>query len=396
MRHCALLTIASRNYLPWVRTLMASAEEHCPDCDLFFCLADDISTYQAAPSDGFEVIDCRHIGIPCFSSFAFRYQVIEFNTAVKPFALSWLIGKGYRKVIYLDPDILLYSSISPVTRALESNSIVLTPHMLSPLPRDGKQPDEAHIMHTGVYNLGFIGVANDVNTRAFLEWWSEKCLGACYDEPGNGLFVDQRYVDLVPALFNGVHILRHKGCNVAYWNLHERTSADGRIDCGGSLVFFHFSGYRPDAASEMSKYQDRHFLGGSSEVDSLFDEYRRRLVCNGFGAGGSGDYSFGRYKNGEQIGVVARRLYSHTASKFPQPFEVGPGSYYEFLRKRGLLEKAPSTARMPQQLRGRSEGGVQLACRAALRVLGPDRYKWLMNYLRHMSTIRNQQFLVEE
>ena len=33
---------------------------------------------------------------------------------------------------------------------------------------------------------------------------------------------DQRWLDLVPALFDDVHIVRDPGCNVAYWNLPER------------------------------------------------------------------------------------------------------------------------------------------------------------------------------
>ena len=38
-----------------------------------------------------------------------------------------------------------------------------------------------------------------------------------------GLFVDQRWVDLVPALFDDYVVMKRAGLNVAYWNLHERS-----------------------------------------------------------------------------------------------------------------------------------------------------------------------------
>ena len=38
------------------------------------------------------------------------------------------------------------------------HGIVLTPHMMQPFPKDGRQIDELFILAAGVYNLGFIAV----------------------------------------------------------------------------------------------------------------------------------------------------------------------------------------------------------------------------------------------
>jgi len=39
--------------------------------------------------------------------------------------------------------------------------------------------------------------------------------------------VDQKWINLVPLLFEGISISRHVGLNAAFWNLHERTISDG-------------------------------------------------------------------------------------------------------------------------------------------------------------------------
>ena len=56
-------------------------------------------------------------------------------------------------------------------------------------------------------------------------------------------------MNLAPVFFDGVHVLHHPGCNVAYWNLHERsltvTGESYRVNEVAPLVFFHFSAYDP-------------------------------------------------------------------------------------------------------------------------------------------------------
>ena len=53
----------------------------------------------------------------------------------------------------------------------------------------------------------------------------------------------------MPGYFEGVHILRDPGYNVAYWTLHERgvSVVDGQATVGGGPCYFvHFSGYDPN------------------------------------------------------------------------------------------------------------------------------------------------------
>ncbi|HLE43419.1 MAG TPA: hypothetical protein VJB36_05355 [Methylomirabilota bacterium] len=80
-----------------------------------------------------------------------------------------------------------------------------------------------------MYNLGFIGLRRDGKAESLLDWWGRRVYDKCLMAPRAGLFVDQRWIDLVPGLFEGMHILRDPEYNVAYWNLAERTFSYGSV-----------------------------------------------------------------------------------------------------------------------------------------------------------------------
>ena len=135
------------------------------------------------------------------------YSVIEFNTALKPYAFSWLFEHfNAQSVIYIDPDIWLFSPMHEVLTGLKSHSIVLTPHVMVPL-QDGKEPSDHTIMKSGIYNFGFFAARADTDAHRLLEWWADRCLAHCrVDIPGN-LFTDQRWMDMAPALVSKPLIL---------------------------------------------------------------------------------------------------------------------------------------------------------------------------------------------
>ena len=94
-------------------------------------------------------------------------------------------------------------------------------HPDAPLP-DDLRPNEYDILLSGAYNLGFIATNCAGETGEFLRWWQRKMRKYCYVDHYRGYFVDQKWIDLVPGMFRGVHILMDPGYNTAYWNLHSR------------------------------------------------------------------------------------------------------------------------------------------------------------------------------
>ena len=214
------------------------------------------------------------------------YNVLELATAVKPAFLRHLLtpapkGSGTQAVCYLDPDVEVYHPFPEVAALAEEVGIVLTPHVLHPLPRDGYLPDERSLMLAGLFNLGFICVGP--TAVPFLDWWHERLRLDAVVDPANALFTDQRWVDWVPSLFAS-HVIDDHGMNVAYWNAHERPlerADDGTVLAAGTpLKFFHFSGYEIDEPWRLSKHagdRPRCTLGDSPLLAELCDAHAAAL-----------------------------------------------------------------------------------------------------------------------
>jgi hypothetical protein len=86
---------------------------------------------------------------------------------------------------------------------LENNAVLLTPHLDSPTPEDGKGPHFISMLLTGIYNLGFIALKKTPNAEAFLNWWETQLETLSVDEQQRGLFTDQKLVDIAPSIFSG-------------------------------------------------------------------------------------------------------------------------------------------------------------------------------------------------
>ena len=128
---------------------------------------------------------------------------------------------GSKKVIYLDPDIVAFSRLDDIIDALDSSNILLTPHQTSPERTLAAVLDnEICSLKHGVYNLGFVGVCSlqRSGTNSRVGGASASTTFAVQTFPMSYIF-DQRWIDLVPAFFSGVAIMRSGRHNVATWNL---------------------------------------------------------------------------------------------------------------------------------------------------------------------------------
>ena len=174
---------------------------------------------------------------------AFKYDVVEFTTSLKPTLTLKLLEK-YRKVIFLDPDTYVYSSMDEIINLLNQNDMIFTPHYITPMePENNKYPD-INCLKYGGFNLGFYAVNNSLNAKKFLKWWEHRCINQCYFETQNGLSTDQKWVIIANTYFDGIKTLKNYGYNVAYWNSMKRKieiSNNGIKVNGDNLVFIHFS-----------------------------------------------------------------------------------------------------------------------------------------------------------
>lgn len=343
----AAVTIISRNYLAFARVLANSFLEHHSDATFYVYLCDSSDGIDPQ-SEPFELLQGGDVHIPQPDYFFTQYSVMEANTAVKPYVLEHVLFKrGHDAVVYLDPDIQVFRSLKAVWSALEFQSAVLIPHMLEPL-NDDRHPSELAILQSGTYNLGFLGLSPTDTSRRLLRWWQEKLYRNCVVDIPRGLFVDQKWMDLAPGYFSGVHILRDPTYNVAYWNLHERRVGfeDGVATVDGQpLTFFHFSGYSPFKPNVLSKHQNRHHLADLPAVKRLCDAYGARLLEKGHAETTAIPYAHATLPNGITVSPAVRqalRLLLQRQVAVPSPWRDPDG----FARKLMTIDEAAVGRRM--------------------------------------------------
>lgn len=343
-----VFTIIARNYLAHARVLAASLARHNPDARLHVVVLDD-PDHSISEDPSFEIVHADALPFDPPSDFfvmAAIYDVTELATAIKPWAFEHFFANGAEAVIYLDPDIEVFDSLADIASLAREHGMVLTPHVTEALPQDGKRPDERDLLLAGIYNLGFLALSAE-STKAFLPWWCERLRRNCVNAPADGMFVDQRWMDFAPALFDPF-ILKDPGANVAYWNLpHRALTREGEqvfVD-GQPLRFFHFSGFSPRTPQLLSKHQHasmRVSLNDDPVLAALCASYAAELEAAGFAVVQALPYAFTATANGLPLDArtraVLRRSYlddeAAHATSFPNPFShEGDEDVVERLRR---------------------------------------------------------------
>lgn len=402
VKNIAAVSICSINYIGKALVLFDSYLEHHAGHSIYLVLVDRKSSEVVIDKPGLNVIWAEDLDIPDFLKYAFTYDVIEFNTNVKPSALKKLL-KIHDAVVYLDPDIKIYAALTPVFDALETASLVVTPHSNTPI-LDGHKPDDLDLLKFGAFNLGFVGVSRCEEAFAFLDWWSARCLEHGFYEPQLGLAVDQKWVGLAPCFFPAMQVLHDDGLNVAFWNLHERKLAQSEgvwlVNGKTPLRFIHFSSFSTSAPGDIAHKQSRFAPGSRPDFSELAHVYADDLLVRATDVFSKVPYGFDYFDDGTYITPALRRFYAvfkpGVLGADENPFRAS-GPVMLFAKKHGLLIKG-NKASTRHTFRDMSAYGFQIkAINAALRValfaLGPERYFNLMRYVAHISSLRNQSGL---
>ena len=278
-------TICANNYLPEALSLGKSLLRNGLKKDEFIIfLVDKKSPEIDYASFPFSVIPVDGDIVPGFENIHKKYRIVEFSTAVKPSIFKFLL-KQYPTQShfgYLDPDLFFFNAVTNVVQELGNDSILLTPHITKPVALD-KKPFENLFLNYGIYNLGFLLIKADNNSRAMLDWWETRTLSLGYDQPGNGLFVDQLWTNHVPLFFNQVKVTKHPGLNCAFWNIHERVLSKKNdtyfVNENSYLIFFHFSSF-DFSGGRISKGTYTDPDGGMDVFLDIGRQYKQSLIEN--------------------------------------------------------------------------------------------------------------------
>lgn len=337
-------TSAALNYLPKVRKLCASIRTHHPEWEFVLALADERNPAVDLDRESFDrVIALDDLDIPDRRRWTYFHAIVELATAIKPFALLDLLADAdVDRVLYFDPDMVLFSRLDDLLESLDDANLVLTPHLTKPESGiEGIRDNEISALKHGVYNLGFIGVNRTGEGLRFSRWWADRVYDFCIADIPGGLFTDQRWLDLAPAFFDGVGILKSPRFNVATWNLPTRrmegSVVDGfRVD-GEPLGFYHFTGFDSGAHRVMAD----KYASGSPSVWSLIEWYAEATRLDDQDPVSGLPWRYGSYDDGSRIPLEHRRLYRarpDLQEAYPDPFAVGDRSLKQWMERQAPIE----------------------------------------------------------
>jgi len=286
LNRAAICTIACDNYLPFVRVLADSLTVHDPELPFFALLITEENEISGCSAPvNLNILRVEDLSIPETDTQIGVYDRKQLSASLKPAVLKHLLRQGYATVIFLDPDMLVTASLGQVISTVAKHSLTLTPHILHPAEAASIPGLEKDLLHTGMFNAGFIGVSPTPEAILFLNWWEKRLAERCLNQPENGMHYDQRWLDHAVGFVNHLHVLRDPGVNAAYWNLVSRKIVfDGQqylID-GSLLKCIHFSGFDPGILPQATCYLQEIDIAQFGPLSALFYQYGASLTAQGW------------------------------------------------------------------------------------------------------------------
>lgn len=413
-KNCAF-TIVAKNYIGLGKVLRDSIVRYYADLDFYIIVADE---FESKIKDEDKILIAKEfldINQEDWTDMSFKYNLTEFCTSIKPFSILKFFNEGYDKVIYLDPDIKFYSSIGTIFNELDDKLVVLSPHILTIPSEQYEGFPELWFLNTGIYNLGFIGVKNDIIIVQFIRWWARKLKDFSFNDKYEGLFTDQIWVNFVTSFVSNEQILISRDCgrDVAPWNFEEREvrfdnnkiyiklKNEEKLD---ELMFVHFSGFNYKALVDgdingRGKGNDNEY----PEFEKLIKDYGKDLSSH-LSEYLSLNYSYNFYDDGSLIKKHHRRIYNSVKKegiKTGNPFNTSD-VFVQTLRKSGFKLKA-STNHKTSNINLNSKSAVKIKkfkrlnqlSKILFKILGEERYFKLMSGFYYLSNPEHQNHLLK-
>jgi hypothetical protein len=269
----AVCTAVRANYLPHARVLARSLRRQHPELVLHTILADEIAGRFDPRHEPFELTELARLGGPDTPVRLAGRDPKEVVVAAKSEAIAHLLASGADRVLFIDADSLVLGDLGPLLERIGDRAITLVPHHVAPLHGPDAIGDELHQLVGGTFNGGLLAVSDRPAARAFLSWWRERLCDHCRLATAEGMFYDQRWLDLVPGLFGDVGVLRDPAYDTAYWNVAQRSRRECRL--------FHFSGFAAEGPWPVTRWAPELGLDAMGEFAPLFGEYRAALEAHG-------------------------------------------------------------------------------------------------------------------
>lgn len=422
-KHC-IFTICAKNYIGLAQALEKSIKQYNDNVDFYIMVSDEFDTGKE-PTVADNVLiakDVLGIDDKLWTNMAFKYNLTEFATCIKPFSIEYFFTKkGYETVCYMDPDTYLFSDFSYVYEQLDKYLVLTAPHITIPdFPYTGDLPDRSFLFN-GISNFGFAGFRNSPKTIELMKWWEDRLSILCFGEMLWAVCTDQKWTDFFPAFLSNdeLKFSNNLGLNVAPWNYFEREivkegdtyfvkSRTGARDRKDKLVFCHFAGYNyRELSAGVVNNQNRMRINNLKEyadMNPLIDEYVKFIYDNRelFNKFLDLPYSYETFDNGVKIDKLHRRLYNGANTNFgydKNPFvTAGANTYFSLLQSKGLIVKS-ATGKIDDvsQMNDGFAKKLRLlykALRVFYKIVGYKNYVLFLQFIRRLSLYDNNTFLL--
>lgn len=176
---------------------------------------------------------------------------------------------------YLDADLCFFSDPQIIWEELNGYEVgIITHNYPNKLAKS--------LAKYGRFNVGLVAIRNSELGTKCLDWWASQCLDWCGDEPVDGKYADQGYLDQFPSLFEGVKILENRGFNLAPWNTSGRvisSDSEGNVILGDytPLTFFHFHGIKRFGNWMVTSQLNYRSPASKSLMELVYEPYLREL-----------------------------------------------------------------------------------------------------------------------
>ncbi len=143
---------------------------------------------------------------------------------------------------YIDSDLYFFNNPEILENEMDINeSVLVTEHRYSKLAQIYEEK------RAGKFCVQYITFRNDTPGKQILNDWGKQCIDWCYNRYEDGKFGDQKYLDVWPDKYQGIHILNNHGGGLAPWNVQQYTFKKSAFSFVRKknkeeyqLVFYHF------------------------------------------------------------------------------------------------------------------------------------------------------------